>query len=752
MSNELSSVVHELLDGGSGDEGVNRAPFMGRQRGLGLAIDSIGRHAAWPGSIKAAGGTVAQAFLAAVVLLSSDTAHALGLGQIQVLSALGEPLEAEISLIVGNAAQPGDLKATIPGYRDHMKMGFPEPILTEGLKSEIVVDSSGRTFVRLTSRRPVREPMLNFLVQVRSRDEDVRREYALLLDPPLFSPRRTGSTVVSTVAAVGSEEDGGRKPSPALPRAERAGSGDYGPVRPGETLYAIARSQYPRQVDRVLRVARVIFEQNRGAFIGNDQGLLMQGAMLALPTEEAMVSALSALVMPAGETGQDSSMAAPSAASSQYGPVRSGQTLFGIARELSGKSGTSIDTMMRYIFEQNPDAFIGQSMDLLREGAVLMVPATSDVPAVAGTAEEVTETPMPVAAATQAFTSSESAPGVGESSEQISGDNANAAGVASADGPEPAIGQTPIELRGQLDAAELQIEREAEANRELRDALAEAERQVDDLQTELEKRDAEIGSIAVSAQAIVDAEAVDSESGAATVAEPAGPGAQSSPETQGGGTSAAESDAAPVELRPAADGASAPALQPAASGRAGGSQPDASRSWVETAAGAAFSSHWTTYAIALALIFALAGVWWRRKTRGVAEKLVDHRDQSRETKDARSRLRELRVAHGDDGEPAAKGATRADVIELGSARASHLAEEAGVLLAYGDFEGARGKINDAIQIEPHRDEHKIVLLDIYEASGQQKEARELSEELLSRADGLPADVRSRVEDIHRQSA
>ncbi len=61
----------------------------------------------------------------------------------------------------------------------------------------------------------------------------------------------------------------------------------------------------------------------------------------------------------------------------EYGPVRFGETLSGIAVQVSGDD-VSMNEMMAALFEANPHAF-GDNIDLLHEGAVLRVPGFDEI-------------------------------------------------------------------------------------------------------------------------------------------------------------------------------------------------------------------------------------------------------------------------------------------------------------------------------------------------------------------------------------
>ena len=66
-------------------------------------------------------------------------------------------------------------------------------------------------------------------------------------------------------------------------------------------------------------------------------------------------------------------------AGTEYGPVASGETLWGIARDWSEGTGLGINKVMIAIQRENPDAFMNGNINLLKRGAILRMPAIDDV-------------------------------------------------------------------------------------------------------------------------------------------------------------------------------------------------------------------------------------------------------------------------------------------------------------------------------------------------------------------------------------
>lgn len=72
--------------------------------------------------------------------------------------------------------------------------------------------------------------------------------------------------------------------------------------------------------------------------------------------------------------------AKPDVAGDSYGPVKSGETLSGIAR--ANKPGdVSLDQMLVALFKSNPQAFSGKNMNRLKAGTILRMPDASEIAA-----------------------------------------------------------------------------------------------------------------------------------------------------------------------------------------------------------------------------------------------------------------------------------------------------------------------------------------------------------------------------------
>ena len=114
----------------------------------------------------------------------------LGLGEIEVDSALNQPLNAQINLISARADELEEMRVELAPANVFDRVGVPRPYFLTQLKFTPVSLPGGGTAIRVTSKDPVREPFLTFLVEVTWPKGRLLREYTVLLDPPEFAQQQ----------------------------------------------------------------------------------------------------------------------------------------------------------------------------------------------------------------------------------------------------------------------------------------------------------------------------------------------------------------------------------------------------------------------------------------------------------------------------------------------------------------------------------------------------------------------------------
>jgi len=226
--------------------------------------------------------------------------HALGLGEATVQSSLNQPLTAEIELVsVGELG----LDEILPGLatrEEFLRAKVDRVYFLSDLRFEVIENKKGNLAVVLTTTKPVREPFLNFIVEVIWPSGRLLREYALLIDPPLYSKEKAApvqapvvnqghtSSQTSTEKVSGDQLNMAAPVKTSVAAINPAGqnSGTYGATTAKDTLWEIAIKARPNRSVTPQQVMLSIQDLNPKAFINQNINKLKAGQVLRLPTLE----------------------------------------------------------------------------------------------------------------------------------------------------------------------------------------------------------------------------------------------------------------------------------------------------------------------------------------------------------------------------------------------------------------------------------------------------------------------------------
>lgn len=246
--------------------------------------------------------------VATLAALYVGVSNALGLGEMRLDSSLNQPLSATIQLQDAQGLSASDIIVSLAAPDAFEKAGIDRPFFLTDLRFVPVMEND-RLLIRVESTRPVREPYLNFLVELRRPGGRMLREYTVLLDPPLYDPQATAITaaaapqapprIASAPAPVASpvERTDPTPPETAstalrqLPELQPQPDGQKYTTVSGDSLWDIAVSQRPDRSVPIRVSMSAIHALNPDAFIGGDIDKLRRGHTLILPTREQLVSA-----------------------------------------------------------------------------------------------------------------------------------------------------------------------------------------------------------------------------------------------------------------------------------------------------------------------------------------------------------------------------------------------------------------------------------------------------------------------------
>jgi FimV-like protein len=160
--------------------------------------------------------------------LLAGQAYALGLGNITLQSHLNEPLTAQIQLVAMGDLSANEVLVNLAPQEDFDKAMVERSYLLNGLLFQLDFSDSRNPAIIVTTSDPIREPSLNFIVELRSPSGRVLREYTLLLDIAqggmARDPMRRPAVVVKRAPAAQSQSAPAAAPvvSPAAPVAAPA--------------------------------------------------------------------------------------------------------------------------------------------------------------------------------------------------------------------------------------------------------------------------------------------------------------------------------------------------------------------------------------------------------------------------------------------------------------------------------------------------------------------------------------------------
>jgi pilus assembly protein FimV len=253
------------------------------------------------------GKSIAMRIFAAALLAVPLLAHAVGLGSLRVLSALGQPLNAEIQIVSEQAGEMASVNARLASRDAFNQAGIQfNPVLL-GLQFD-VERRNGKSVLKLTTTEPVNEPFLDVLVELQWSSGRLVREYTFLLDPPNYNVSQAATPAPSAMpmekpaqapAATAPEPVQERPleaapapemttPAPAPPAPMPMNAATY-EVKKGDTLGAIARENLPSGVT-YNQMLIALYRANRKAFIHDNVNLVRAGRILDIPDHDAVAA------------------------------------------------------------------------------------------------------------------------------------------------------------------------------------------------------------------------------------------------------------------------------------------------------------------------------------------------------------------------------------------------------------------------------------------------------------------------------
>jgi len=241
-----------------------------------------------------------------VLALFPGSAFALGLGEVRHVSALNQPLSAEIPILSAAPDELASLRASIASREEFARLGLDRPGFASTLSVKVGKGANGEPVLWLRSSEGISEPFVTLVVEAGWNRGRLLREYTLLLDPPVYRDTAAKAVVAAPVAlpvaaapvrvaapvaaasSSGSAAVSASAGVPAGPASELSLGGSYR-VRPSDSALRIARRLGANGRSRIDQTVVALFQQNPGAFAGNINRL-RAGVTVRLPNADEVAA------------------------------------------------------------------------------------------------------------------------------------------------------------------------------------------------------------------------------------------------------------------------------------------------------------------------------------------------------------------------------------------------------------------------------------------------------------------------------
>ena len=116
--------------------------------------------------------------------------YGIGLGEMKTHSALNQNFKGEIQLLSVPQGELDTMRVKLASREAFAKVGSEYAPVLNRLRFETVRRKDGSAVILVTSRQVIREPFLDFLVELNWPNGRLVKEYTVLLDPPVTTKRR----------------------------------------------------------------------------------------------------------------------------------------------------------------------------------------------------------------------------------------------------------------------------------------------------------------------------------------------------------------------------------------------------------------------------------------------------------------------------------------------------------------------------------------------------------------------------------
>jgi len=257
----------------------------------------------------------------------------LGLGEIEVSTFLNQPLKAEIEVLSARPGEIDDLLVSLASREAFDKAGLERPADLSRLRFKVEKSEDGQSArVLVSTKTPVKEPFLNFLVEADWAKGRLLREFTILLDPPHFAQQAAAS-----------------QPQPAPATAAEPAQSNQPPAR---------QSQFAEPAP----LAEVVEPQSPDGSSADFQPIA--SSQSSSPTQRESSARAETSSYAVGATDAIT--------------VGKGDTLWSIASQFKDDAHSMAQVMLA-MQAVNPDAFGNDNINNLKVGSVLRAPGRAEI-------------------------------------------------------------------------------------------------------------------------------------------------------------------------------------------------------------------------------------------------------------------------------------------------------------------------------------------------------------------------------------
>jgi len=274
--------------------------------------------------------------IVAAALFLPDTGYTLGLGEIEVNSALNQKLNADIELLSATPEDAETIIIKLASRKEFSRAGLDRPYLLNDLRFKSVVINDV-LYIKVSSGSPIREPFLNFLIEIDWPNGHLLREYTVLLDPPVFMTQQ--SSKAANVA-----------PDASNNTDFRPSSGD------SDNTVAV--------------LASGVSVSSRPASTAQAPAQMQSDTVSQAPTSSQWI--------PAPVLAQQGSINQPAGSYK----IKKGDTAWSLADAMRPDQSITVPQMMIAMLRANPESFINGNVNGLKRGYILRLPDYNQIASV----------------------------------------------------------------------------------------------------------------------------------------------------------------------------------------------------------------------------------------------------------------------------------------------------------------------------------------------------------------------------------